>query len=169
MKGTTAKMAESTRDTTTDLWGKAKILMLIVVGAFAAAVGAQNPSSPSQRPFPDTDVLIWRVAEHQKNVEALLSQYTFTDKTTLYTLDKAGSVRNQHTDIYYITPTPYEVFTLHISHDGKPISQNNLEKQEKEIERKLKPTSAGRKQILMLAPKMLCCSVTSSANRNSVP
>jgi len=139
MKGTTAKMAESTRDTTTDLWGKAKILTLICVGAFAAAVvKAQNPSPPSQRPFPDTDVLIWRVAEHQKNVEALLSQYTFTDKTTLYTLDKAGSVRNQHTDIYYITPTPYEVFTLHISHDGKPISQNNLEKQEKEIERKLK-------------------------------
>jgi hypothetical protein len=59
MKGTTAKMVKSTRDTTTDLWGKAKILTLICVGAFAAAaVKAQNPSPPSQRPFPDTDVLI---------------------------------------------------------------------------------------------------------------
>jgi hypothetical protein len=88
--------------------------------------------------FPDTDTLISRVASQQKDVEALLTEYTFTDKTTLYTLDKAGTVRSQHTDTYYITPTPHELFTLHISHDGKPLSQQNLEHQEKEIERKLK-------------------------------
>jgi len=113
------------------------VVALIVAAVFVTTVGAQAPSSPSQRPFPDTDLLISRVAEHQKDVEALLTEYTFTDKTTLYMLDKAGSVRSQHTDIYYITPTPYEVFTLHISHDGKPISQSNLDKQEKEIEHKL--------------------------------
>jgi hypothetical protein len=94
--------------------------------------------SPAQPSFPDTDTLISRVASHQKDVEALLTQFTFTDKTTLYTLDKAGTVRSQHTDMYYITPTAYEVFTLHISHDGKPLAQQNLEHQEKEIERKLK-------------------------------
>lgn len=114
-----------------------KILALAIVAVLAAPMAAQGPSSPSQRPFPDTDALVSRVAEHQKDVEALLTQYTFTDKTTLYTLDKAGSVRSQHTDIYYITPTPYEVFTLHISHDGKPLSQENLQRQEKQIERKL--------------------------------
>src|ERR1700723_3327736 len=92
---------------------------------------------PAQSSFPDTEALVSRVAEHQKQVEALLTQYTFTDKTTLYTLDKTGSVRSQHTDTYYITPTPYEVFTLHISHDGKSISQEHLERQEKDIERKL--------------------------------
>jgi hypothetical protein len=68
----------------------------------------------------------------------LLTQYTFTEKITLCTLDKAGSVRSQHTDTYYITPTPYEVFTLHISHDDKPTSQNNLDRQEKEIAHKLR-------------------------------
>jgi hypothetical protein len=113
-----------------------KILVLIVAAVFITPVGAQGPPSPS-RPFPDTDLLVSRVSEHQKAVEALLTQYTFTDKTTLYMLDKAGSVRGQHTDIYYITPTPYEVFTMHISHDGKPISQSNLDRQEKEIEHKL--------------------------------
>jgi hypothetical protein len=93
---------------------------------------------PAQPSFPDTDTLISRVASHQKDVEALLTQYTLTDKTTLYTLDKAGTVRSRHTDTYYITPTPHEVFTLHISHDGESLSKQNLEHQEKEIERKLK-------------------------------
>jgi hypothetical protein len=133
------RMVESMRDTLRYFSSKGaakKILVLIVAAVFITPVGAQGPPSPS-RPFPDTDLLVSRVSEHQKAVEALLTQYTFTDKTTLYMLDKAGSVRSQHTDIYYITPTPYEVFTLHIRHDGKPISQSNLERQEKEIEHKL--------------------------------
>lgn len=138
------RMVESIRNAREYFSGKGaarSILALIFIFVFAAVlvapVGAQSPSSSSQRPFLDTDLLISRVAEHQKDVEALLTQYTFTDKTTLYMLGKAGSVRSQHTDIYYITPTPYEVFTLHISHDGKPISQSNIERQEKEIEHKL--------------------------------
>jgi hypothetical protein len=114
-----------------------KILISAVV-MFGSAALAQDQSPQPSQPFPETDALIARVATHQKDVEALIKQYTFTDKTTVYTLDKKGAVRNQHTDTYYITPTPYEVFTLHISHDGKPLSQQNLEHQEKEIERKLK-------------------------------
>lgn len=117
-----------------------RILISGVVPAvvFTAAVLAQDqPSQPSPS-FPDTDTLIARVATHQKEVEAVIKQYTFTDKTTIYMLDKNGAVHSQHTDTYYVTPTPYEVFTLHISHDGKPLSQQNLEHQEKEIEHKLK-------------------------------
>jgi hypothetical protein len=101
-------------------------------------VAQDSPSQPAQPSFPDTNALVSRVAEHQKAVEALFNQYTCTYKSTVYTLDKAGAVRSQHTDTYYMTPTRYEVFMLHISHDGKAISQDNLEKQEKEIERKLR-------------------------------
>jgi hypothetical protein len=122
----------------------ALIVIVVVVevglgGVLGTTLLAQDPPSPpTQQTFPDTDALISRVASHQKDVEALLTQYTFTDKQTQYALDKTGKVRSQHTDTYYITPTPYEVFTLHISHDGKPLSQQNLEHQEKEIENKLK-------------------------------
>lgn len=117
-------------------------IVAVVAGcAILSAQDAPSASAASQvtaASFPDTDGLISRVATHQKDVEALLTQYTFTDKTTLYTLDKTGKVHSQHSDTYYITPTRYEVFTLHISHDGKPVSQQNLEHQQKEIENKLK-------------------------------
>jgi len=119
------------------------VLLLIVGAVFGTLsvvqlVAQDSPSQPAQPSFPDTNALVSRVAEHQKAVEALFNQYTCTYKSTVYTLDKGGSVRGQHTDTYYMTPTPYEVFMLHISHDGKAISQDNLEKQEKEIERKLR-------------------------------
>jgi hypothetical protein len=112
------------------------ILSFIVGIVFGTPLVAQD-SQTVQPSIPETDVLVSRVAEHQKEVEALLVQYTCTYTTTVYTLDKAGSVRSQHTDIYYITPTPYEVFMLHISHDGKPVSQDKLQRQENEIEHKI--------------------------------
>jgi len=115
-----------------------KILLLILGLLLRSPLGAQDSSSHLvQSSFPDTDGLMSRVAQHQKQVEALLDQYTCTYKTTVYTLDRAGSIRNQHTDVYYITPTAYEVFMLHINHDGKPTSQENLQRQENEIEHKL--------------------------------
>jgi hypothetical protein len=106
--------------------------------SIAHSVTYALPSASAPPPFPDTEGLVSRLSEHQKEIEVLLTQYTFTDKTTLYMLDKAGSVRSQHTDTYYITPTPYEIFSLHISHDGIPVSQAKLERQEKEIEHKLR-------------------------------
>ncbi|MGA8272934.1 MAG: hypothetical protein WB919_15335, partial [Candidatus Sulfotelmatobacter sp.] len=106
---------------------------------YSALLYAQSQSTlPAQNSFPDTDTLMARVVRHQKEVESLLNQYTFTDTTTLYTLDKSGQVRNRHTDIYYITPTAYEFFTLHIGHDGKLVSENDLHKQEKQVEHKMR-------------------------------
>ena len=108
------------------------------LAVFAAFVLWKPSVAQSASTFPDTATLIPRVAEHQKEIESLLNQYTFTDKDTLCMLDKKGSIHSQHTDTYYVTPTPYEVFTLHINHDGTPVSQHDLEQQEKEIENKLR-------------------------------
>ena len=135
-------MFVSMRDVLMHVSGRVTKLVFYFTAGIAVCLSlpleAQDAPSASAQPFPDTDALISRVASRQKDVEALFAQYTFTDKTTVYTLDKNGAVHSQHTDTYYVTPTPYQIFTLHISHDGKPLSQQNLEHQEKEIEHKLK-------------------------------
>jgi hypothetical protein len=112
--------------------------IMLVALLFCPHGYAQNPAQQAQNSFPDTDPFMTRVALHQKDLESLLSQYTYTDRITTYALDKKGQVRSQHTDTLYITPTPYEFFTLHVSHDGKPVSESDLQKQEKEIEHKLR-------------------------------
>src|SRR5580704_1693750 len=112
--------------------------MLVALLLCAQGYTQSQPAQEVQNSFPDTDPFITRVAQHQKDLEFLLSQYTSTDRITTYTLDKKRQVRSQHADTYYITPTPYESFTLHVSHDGKPVSQSDLQKQEKEIEHKIR-------------------------------
>ena len=54
----------------------------------------------AQKSFPDTDPFISRVAQHQKDLESLLSQYTYTYRITTYTLDRQKQVRSQHADTY---------------------------------------------------------------------
>jgi hypothetical protein len=112
------------------------VVLVITIQGMVIAGLAQN-IKPSMPPFPDTSALMPQVAHHQKEVESQFNQYTFTDTTTLYTLDKAGRVRSQHTDVYYITPTPYQIFALHISHDGKQVSEADLQKQQNTITKKL--------------------------------
>jgi len=119
---------------------RVRAAMVFIASAFVATmVFAQNHGTPSAlAAFPDTGEFMRQVTQHQKLVEAALRQYTFTEKTTDYVLDKDGNVRKQHTDTYYVTPTSYEVFTLHVSHDGKPVSQGDTEGQIKKMEQRMK-------------------------------
>ena len=113
---------------------------LAVLGASlvcAALFGVQNQPQAPQPPFPDTQKLLARVAQHQRESESLRDQYVFTAKVTECTLDKQGKVVGQHADIYNMLPTPYEYLARHVSHDGKPVSEDELRKQDKRLYRKM--------------------------------
>lgn len=134
-------------------WRLQAVLILILSYFGGMLFGAAQGSGRDPRPFPDTQKLMARVAQHQKEVEALVDQYTCTDTTTEYALDKSGNVKSQHTDVYYVTPTAYEIFTLHIRHDGKLLSESDLEKQEKEIEKRIAEDERKLQQGKELHPK----------------
>jgi len=107
-----------------------------------------------------------QVAQDQQKIESLLSQYTFTDKTTVYALDKNGKVRSQHSDTYYVTPTAYEFFTLHVSHDGRAVSQDNLDEQQKKIEKRMKEDErkAERNEAIHPKDRMLFADIIARSN-----
>jgi len=135
------------------LRGMATIAVAFFVGTILALrVSAQTVTPvPPDRPF--LAELMSEVSQDQKKIESLVSQYTFTDKITVYALDKRGDVRSQHTDTYYVTPTAYEFFTLHVSHDGKPVSQSNLEEQGKKIERRMRQDERKAQNNEVIHPK----------------
>jgi hypothetical protein len=138
------------------LWGllNRAITLLNATLLCASSLFAQNPpNSVTQDPFPDADLLMSRVAQHQKEIESQLSQYTFTDTTTQYMLDKNGKARTQHTDTYYVTPTAWEFFDLHIAHDGKPLPESDLRKQEKDVERKIQEDEKKAQKPDVIHPK----------------
>ena len=113
-------------------------LRLVASSFLATVLSGQATSSSADPPIPDTAGLFAQVVQDQKKIESLLSQYTFTDRTTVYALDKSGHVRKQHTDTYYLAPTAYEFFSLHVSRDGKAVPQKNLDEQQKKIEKQMK-------------------------------
>jgi hypothetical protein len=124
-----------------------------VVSILASLLGGQTSVPSSDPPFPNTAELMAQVAQDQKKIESLLSQYTFTDKTTVYALGKNGNVRSQHTDTYYLTPTAYEFFSLHVSHDGNAVSQKNLDVQQKKIEKQMKEDERKAQRNETIHPK----------------
>jgi hypothetical protein len=112
------------------------LLSSAAIALLSTGLAAQDPPAPD-RPFPDTEKLMAQVTADQKKIEALLAQYTFTDKETVFALDKNWKLHNRHTDTYYITPTAYQFFSLHVSHDGKAMSESNLQAQQKKIEKRM--------------------------------
>jgi hypothetical protein len=115
------------------MWAVRNVALVIVMSGLAAA---QNASS-ADPVFPETNALMANVARHQKDIEEQINLYTFTDTTTISDLDKAGKVQKQHVDVYYVTPTQYEIFALHVRHDGKATSDADLQKQQNAIAKKL--------------------------------
>jgi hypothetical protein len=129
-------------------------MVLIATLACTTLLCSQDqPASAEQNRFPDTETLMKQVARHQHELEALVDQYTWTDKMTHLILDKNGKVKSQHTDVYYVTPTAYEIFALHISHDGQALPQSDLEEQEKDIEKRLKEDERKSEQHKAIHPK----------------
>jgi hypothetical protein len=153
------------------LQGTATIAITFFVGTILAwRVCAQTVTPvPPDGPFPGTAGLMTEVSQDQKKIESLLNQYTFTDKITVYALDKSGNVRKQHTDMYYVTPTAYEFFTLHVSHDGKPVSHSNLEEQQKKIERQMRQDERKAEKNEVIHPKNQLLFADIIARSNFIP
>ena len=147
---------------------RATAAMAVIAGAiFATMLCAQTSTSASDDPpFPGTEQLLAQVVQDQKRIESLLNQYTFTDKTTVYALDKSGKVRSQHTDTYYVTPTAWEFFSLHVGHDGKAVSQKTLDEQQKKIEKRMEEDERKAQKNEPVHPKdqMLFSSIMAGSN-----
>ena len=147
---------------------RVRAAMVFIASAFVAAMvfAQDHGATPALAAFPDTGEFMRQVAEHQKLLEAALLQYTFTEKTTDYLLDKDEHVRKQHTDTYYVTPTSYEFFTLHVSHDGKPVSQDDTEGQIKKMQQRMKEDErkAQRNETIHPQGQMILADIITRSN-----
>jgi len=147
-----------------------RMVPLLIAGTvFGTPLIAQNPSSqPARFFFPDTETLISHVAEHQKDVEALFSQYTFTDKTTVYMIDKKGAVRSQPPTLTttHLHRTRFSLCTSATM--ANRLRRTTLTGKRRRSSASCKMTNVKLKRIQALAPKTPFCSRTSLSNHNSI-
>jgi hypothetical protein len=94
----------------------------------------------SGQPLPDLDTFLRNIRAHLRSDRLLQSQYTYNLRQTETWLDKEGNPRKTEVNVYEVYPSLDEEFTYtrRISKDGKPLSAEEIEKQDRNHEKKLR-------------------------------
>src|SRR5262245_47541552 len=91
------------------------------------------------QPLPDLKTFLaeFRKTLHTNNL--LLSQYTYTETETHIQLDSSGKPKNKEIKIYQVLrgPEPDDEYRRLISKDGVPVSQKELDRQDRERQKEM--------------------------------
>ncbi len=88
----------------------------------------------SADPLPEKNEFLQEVRKKLHTDEALLSQYTYTERSTVLELDKNGKIKKTHLNAWEVYPSADEESTYRkrIVREGKTLGPAELEKQERE-------------------------------------
>src|ERR1035441_3192901 len=103
-------------------------LMALVFGAPLGAL-----AEIAAEPIPDVRQLMQEVGKHQKELEKVKENYTYTDIETTQYLDKANHVTKtelEESDIFYVNGTPISRI---VKKDGKLLSAHDEKKQTERV------------------------------------
>jgi hypothetical protein len=89
--------------------------------------------------LPETDAFLRSVRAHLRSDRLLQSEYTYNLKQTETWLDRGGQPKKTSVSEYEIYPSLEEKLTYRrlISKDGRPLSSTEIEKQDREQDKKL--------------------------------
>jgi len=100
------------------------------------------------QPLPDLKTFLaeFRKTLHTNNL--LLSQYTYTETETHIQLDSSGKPKNKEIKIYQVLrgPEPDDEYRRLISKDGVPVSQKELDRQDRERQKEMEDREQKRQK-----------------------
>jgi hypothetical protein len=113
-----------------------RLLTLFFLFMLPGSLGAQDPLPD----LPDRDTFLGQIRAHLRGDRLLQSQYTFNLKQTEIRFDRSGNPAKTEVNEYEIFPSLDEDLTYrrHISKNGEPLSPDEIAKQDREHDRKLK-------------------------------
>jgi hypothetical protein len=106
---------------------------------FSLAAQAQQPASV---PLPDIRHLMHQVMEHQKQLDHVRENYTYTSFRTIQDIDSSGQVKKTETEEYEDFFVNRHIIERKVKKDGKPLSDHD---QQKETERVTKLVEKAQK------------------------
>jgi len=117
-----------------------RLLLLAVILAFTGVAAQPQAQMQSERPLPALDDFLKEVRKHLSSDRLLLSQYTYAERVTVRELDGKGKNKSTHESLYEVYPSYESKLTYHrlIAKDGKPTNPKDLEKQDREQDKKLR-------------------------------
>jgi hypothetical protein len=106
-------------------------VLFVLNSGFAAQDSTQN--------LPELNSFLKNVRAHLQSDRLLQSQYAYKLKETEIQLDKKGDTKKTEVNEYEVYPSLEEGFTYlrHMSKNGKPLSPEEIEKQDRKHDKKL--------------------------------
>lgn len=111
----------------------------LLVAALVASPIALRAQDASDRPLPETRAFLEEVRKHFRSDDYLLDQYTFTERRTEKRFDAKGKVKHEKHEVYEVYPSAQarQTYRKLVERDGRPLSAEELEKQDREHEKKV--------------------------------
>ena len=100
-------------------------------GLFAAGALGEEPPSPA--PLPEIRPFLKEVRRHLRSDEALVAQYTFTEKLTENRLDGKGQITKTKSEVYEVYPSfePGQTYRKLVVRDGVPVPTSEKNEQDR--------------------------------------
>jgi hypothetical protein len=92
----------------------------------------------SNEPLPNIDALLQEVKSNEDKVDEILEKYTYTEKQTDRESDALGQLREKKSETYELTFYKGNRIRRLIEKNGKPLSANELESENKRIEKRIR-------------------------------
>ena len=118
--------------------GAARLFLFGLGGMLALATPARAAEEPTAAALPNLQILMGEVRERLHSDDFLLDQYTFTERQTERRLDADGNVKKTITSLYevYPSPEPGRTYRKLVARDGKPLTAEELAKEDQTQEAK---------------------------------
>lgn len=112
-------------------------LLFLFSGAALSQDSASSETSGS-RPLPELAPFLQEVRARLHSDEALLGQYTFTERHTERELDRRGAVKKVKSETYevYPSPEPGHTYRRLVERDGRTLDAQSLAEQDRKHEKK---------------------------------
>lgn len=108
----------------------------MLAAALLLAPGAAARAQETARPMPDTRAFLEEVRRNLASDETLLENYTFTEEYVERRLDSGGGVKKVEQKRYEVYPSvePGKVYRRLVAEDGRKLTEEELEAQDKKHE-----------------------------------
>jgi hypothetical protein len=107
--------------------------LLLVLGAYGMAQQGKQNASSEAGPVPDIRQLMTDVMDHQKQLEKVRENYTYSTSMTTQDLDSSGKVtktETEETEVFYVNTHRIE---RTVKKNGKPLSDHDEQKETERI------------------------------------
>ena len=119
------------------------LLLVLLAGPLAA-------EQPGDAPLPEIRQLLEQVREHQRQLEKVKENYTYTSTQTTQDIDANGQVKKAETNEFEVFFVNSHAVSRQVKKDGKPLDEHE---QQKETERVSKEAEKAQKTPPDQAPE----------------